>query len=91
MNGRSASQSHKLLHVELQCLPMLHNMSNAPMAHLELPDESRVFYYKLLHVAGDVEPAEGVTAFAWLTKAELATRLDPATAALATEMCGPFD
>ena len=68
----------------------LYPVSNAPMAHLELPDASRVFYYRLLHVAGDVEDTADVSQHAWLTKDELGARLDPETAALAAEMCGPF-
>eukprot|EP00966_Prymnesium_polylepis_P272792 6302340-Prymnesium_polylepis.1 len=60
------------------------------MAHLELPDATRVFYYRLLLTGGHVELAEGVTAHAWLTKEELGERLDPATAALVAEMCGPW-
>jgi len=68
----------------------VHPMGNAPMAHLELPDETRIFFYRLLHTGGDIEPAAGVTDHAWLTREELSTRLDPATAALAAEMCGPF-
>ena len=66
----------------------LHPVGYAPVAHQEL-EQGAVFYWKLLHVAGSVEPSEGVD-YAWLTKDEIVDRLDPATAELASEMLGPF-
>jgi len=67
-----------------------HPVGNAPMAHLERPDDTKIFFYRLMHVDGVVEPTEGVSDHAWLTKEELLSKLDPATGALTQEMCGPF-
>ena len=68
----------------------LYPLGNAPIAHLELAKDAKVFYYRLLLTDGDVELGEGVTEHAWLTKDELGERLDPATAALAADFIGPF-
>lgn len=65
----------------------VHQMGNAPLAHRELADGS-VFYWRMLHVAGGVETAEG-TEHAWLTKEEILQRLDPEMQVLAEFLCGP--
>ena len=68
----------------------LHALGNAPIAHLELADDAKVFYYRLLLTDGDVELGDGVSDHAWLTKDELGERLDPATSALAADFTGPY-
>lgn len=70
---------------------VLHPLGNAPMAHIELPNSTRVFFYRFLHIEGVVQAHESVSEYAWLTKAELGEYLDAETAGLAEEMCGPFD
>lgn len=78
--------------VEQHCGAALtvHPVGNAPIAHLELPDTTRVFFYRMLHVDGLVQLGDGVSDYAWLTKLELASRLDQETATLTAEMFGPF-
>lgn len=77
--------------VEASCGSELqtHRMGNAPLGHATAGDGT-TFFYKLMHVAGDVQPADG-TDFAWLTKEELGEKLDPEIRELAKTMCaGPF-
>ena len=55
----------------------------------EVAGDETVFYWKLLYVDGEVDAPGGVD-FAWLTKEELAEKMDEKTGALAAEMLGPF-
>lgn len=68
----------------------MHPAGNAPIAHLPA-DGGTTFYWRMLYVSGGVAPGEAVEEYAWLTRDEMAQRLEPAAAALAAEMCGPFD
>jgi hypothetical protein len=76
----------------------LHQLGNAPLGHLETKKggadddasvPSSIFLWRFLYLSGAVEPAPGVE-YAWLTKEELAERVDAQLGEFAALVCGPF-
>ena len=66
-------------------------MGNAPLGHMEVADDT-LFLWRFQHVSGDVDAEESGVDYAWLTKEELAERLDPRVGSeFARMVCGPFE
>ena len=69
----------------------VHQMGNAPLGHMEVADDT-LFLWRFQHVSGDVDAEESGVDYAWLTKEELAERLDPRVGSeFARMVCGPFE
>lgn len=68
-----------------------HQMGNAPLGHLALAGgEKTLFVWRFLHVSGQADPEWSGLQHAWLTKEELAQRVDADLGELSHLICGPF-
>ena len=79
--------------VETACGASLavHQMGNAPLAHLPSEDgSSTLFIWRCLYVGGQVD-APGSSDYAWVTRDELLERVDAPLKELAATACGPFE
>ena len=85
-----SAQSGLIRAVTAECGDSLatHQMGNAPMGHRELGSGEKLFLWRHLYVSGEVRVPDGAD-YAWLTKEELAERIDDELAPMA-HLCGPF-
>ena len=79
--------------IEAECGESLavHQVGNAPLGHLEVSGgDATLFLWRFLYVSGQVDPEWSGLQHAWLTKDELAERVDADLGELTKLACGPF-